>query len=73
MFSNLQRLLCSKIKRKTMGATMDHDSSGAREAQVAAYAVAFLFLSMMGLFAVSETRNPPGNPYVTMASLNSDY
>ena len=56
-----------------MGATMDHDSSGAREAQVAAYAVAFLFLSMMGLFAASETRNPPGNPYVTMASLNSDY
>jgi hypothetical protein len=51
---------------------MDHDETGAREAQVTAYAVAFLFLFMMGLFAASEMRIPPGNPHVTMASLNLD-
>ena len=51
---------------------MDADSNGAREAYIAAYAFAFLFLSMLGLMAASEVNHRPGNPYVTMASITVD-
>jgi hypothetical protein len=51
---------------------MDADRNGSREAYIAAYAFALLFLSMLGLMAASEANHRPGNPYVAMAALTVD-
>ena len=45
---------------------MDADRNGAREAQIAAYAFMFLFLSALGLMAMSDANTRPGNPHVMM-------
>jgi len=51
---------------------MDADQNGAREAQIAAYAFMFLFLSALGLMAISDTNMRPGNPHVMIAAISVD-
>jgi hypothetical protein len=48
---------------------MDADRNGAREAYIAAHAFLFLFLSVLGLMALSDANIRPGNPYVTMVAI----